>query len=125
MIHFRVEGAPVPKQSFRASSIRPFTQERVREWERAVGWSALAAMHGGPVIIGPVAVRIVFYRKDARLGDIDNLSKGTLDGMKGVVMKDDRQVQALWLVKVLGARPGCEVWVWELPVSVKGDLTSL
>lgn len=45
------------------------------------------------------------FRRATRIGvDVDNLAKTVLDACTGVVWKDDRQVAACHLVKVLGCR---------------------
>ena len=57
---------------------------------------------------GAVAVEINIWRNykslvNQRFGDIDNLAKGILDAMKGVLWIDDKQVVKLTVTKNLGA----------------------
>ena len=67
---------------------------------------------------GAVAVEINIWRNykslvNQRFGDIDNLAKGILDAMKGVLWIDDKQVVKLTVTKNLGA-PLIELSVEEL-----------
>lgn len=85
-----------------------YTPKETREFEQKVAkWAkSLAA----PVLLFPVAVDLTIYEKtdDADLirlsskgftynekQDIDNLGKAVLDGLNGVLYKDDRQVSRL------------------------------
>ena len=96
---FCVEGQPVPKQSYRAVKGGGYTSPRVKAWQEAVAWKAKEAMQWRNPIEGPVSVRLVFILKNKRRMDCDNLSKGTLDGMRGIVYKDDNQIVNLHIIK--------------------------
>ena len=115
MIAFKVEGNPIPKQSFRYAGPKgaySYQEPRVTAWEQSIGIAAKEAMQGQPPIVEPVTIHLNFYRKDARTCDIDNLSKAVLDGMKGVVYVDDKQVNELHLFKCTNRRvPHVEVTV--------------
>lgn len=108
-----VEGVPVPKQSFRASRHGGYIDPRVKAWEEAVGWES-RRWYPEPLTC-EVNVDLTFYLADNRRKDLDNLSKGTMDGMKGIVFADDCQVVKLTLSKVLRKeRPGVYVSVEEV-----------
>ena len=106
---FFVSGEPVPKQSFRAGGRNGgHADPRVKAWQELVGWEAqcarlLARDVDDPtkitMIEGAVSVELDFSLVDRRRVDLDNLSKGVLDGLKGVLFKDDSQVVVLRLRK--------------------------
>lgn len=51
--------------------------------------------------MGPVAVTVRFYGARAN-ADIDNLCKGALDALSGIVIGDDRQVMNLLAYRLSG-----------------------
>lgn len=110
MSNFFVEGIPVPKQSFRKTRNGGYIDPRVKAWQEAVGWES--KRYYPEPLTGNVSVELTFYLTTARRVDLDNLSKGTLDGMKGIVFDDDSQVVKLTLSKVVRKeRPGVYVVV--------------
>lgn len=98
-IHFAVAGEPVPKQSYRAVKGGGYTDPRVKAWQEHVTIRARETMRGEQPISGYVSVRLVFVLGNKRRVDCDNLSKGVLDGMRGIVFGDDSQVVNLHIVK--------------------------
>ena len=56
--------------------------------------AAVAWIAGQPLIVSPVSVTITHFFEGAP-ADLDNISKLILDGLKGVVLLDDRQVSDL------------------------------
>lgn len=62
---------------------------------------------------GDVAVYMLFRLPDHQRKDLDNLSKGVLDGMNDVVFHDDVQVTTLVLNKIVSVadNPGVDVTV--------------
>jgi Holliday junction resolvase RusA-like endonuclease len=105
-----------------------FTPPTTVAYEGLVAYAAQTAMKGAAPILGPCAVELeaVFAvpasaskraRADALEGrawpakkpDADNIVKACLDGMNGVVWKDDVQAVDVRLVKRYGLTPG--VWV--------------
>lgn len=92
-IRFTVSGQPIPKQSFRYSKRGNWQPARVKAWQEAVGWAALQAMSGRDPLSGPLHLEIVFYREKTPVpADLDNLEKGTIDGMQGVCFENDNQI---------------------------------
>ena len=67
--------------------------------------------------IGELEVTIAVYRNftkatNQRFGDADNLAKGILDALNGIVWTDDRQITALHVFKfVTDSKPYIEVTV--------------
>jgi Holliday junction resolvase RusA-like endonuclease len=51
--------------------------------------------------------------KPIKKPDIDNLAKSLLDGMNGVVFKDDSQIVSLHCTKVYASEPGVDIMVKE------------
>lgn len=99
-VSFFVIGDPVPKQSFRFAKGGSYQPARVRDWQAMVAWSARQAMGGRPPIEEDgLQVYLWFTLGHGRAVDADNLSKAVLDGMNGIVWKDDRQVTELHIVK--------------------------
>lgn len=98
-ISFTVPGPPVawhrPLPSFRKGERRKHPADI--EYQKRVGWLAAKARGARPVDnVGEwEVVRCEFYVADRRRRDVDNLEKNLLDGLTGVVFKDDSQVVAV------------------------------
>lgn len=104
MITFFVTGEPTPKQSFRAGGRNGgHADPRVVAWQETVGWEAKAAVFPPlPALLEcDLAVDLDFHLGNRRRVDLDNLSKGVLDGLKGVLFVDDSQVVELHLRKFI------------------------
>lgn len=116
MIEFFVDGEPRAKQSFVSTGRGTgYTPARVKAWQADVGWIAKQKMHEvgfvGP-IVSKLSVTLIFHLGDCRRIDLDNLSKGTLDGMQGIVFENDDQVMLLHLRKIQKSEtPGVRVQV--------------
>lgn len=107
---FIVSGEPRPKQSFKYTKDgRGYTPKLARAWQTRVSLRAREAMDGREIIQGPLTVRLIFCLGDGRRVDLDNLSKGTLDALKGIVFMDDSQVMDLHLKKSITPTPGVHV----------------
>lgn len=101
-IVIHIEGEPVPKQSFRyTKNGGGFTDPRMKRWQTLVGYKAKEAMQGREPLSGDASVRMIFTLSNRRRVDLDNLSKGTMDGLRGIVFGDDSQVVNLHIVKLL------------------------
>jgi Holliday junction resolvase RusA-like endonuclease len=112
MINIIVEGQPVPKQSYRAVKGGGYTDPRMKAWQTAVAWKATEVMQGRDPLSGPVSVRLVFTLSTHRRVDCDNLSKGTLDGLRKIVFGDDSQVVNLHVVKHVEKNPGVLIEIY-------------
>lgn len=104
ILHITVDGTATPKQSFRYSKRGGYQSERVKGWQETVRRAAREAYLGEPTP-QPVSVSIIFVLPDRRRRDLDNLSKGVLDALTGVVWMDDQQVVHLGLTKLVGTNP--------------------
>jgi Holliday junction resolvase RusA-like endonuclease len=124
-IEFFVTGEPVPKQSFRAGGRNGgHTDPRVKAWQTSVGWEAQSAKITEMVVCtkAPVVVSLDFYLGNRRIVDLDNLSKGVLDGLKGVLFVDDSQVVELHLRKFIDKQhPGVNVEIKPAKAGKEGD----
>lgn len=116
LLYFEVQGQAVPKQSFRYARGRSFQTAAVREWQNAVGWAARQQL-GNVILNGDLRVKIQFFLK-WDVADLDNLAKGVLDGMQGVVYKNDKQIKDLHLVKMLHSKAYVIVCVQEIEVNI-------
>ena len=119
VVAFSVEGTPRPKQSFKFKkgdgTYRPFTPKLVKAWQNEVAWAAKQEMIGEDPLLGELAVSMTFHLPDRRRRDLDNLSKGVLDAMNGIVFDDDQQVVDLHVYKRLSKKyPGVSVKVEKL-----------
>jgi Holliday junction resolvase RusA-like endonuclease len=110
ILHITVEGTATPKQSFRYSKWGSYQSERVKTWQEKVRQAAREAYLGEPTPQA-VSVSIIFVLPDRRRRDIDNLSKGVLDALTGVVWDDDQQVVHLGLTKLVGPNPRAVICV--------------
>ena len=104
LINFRILGDPVPKQSFVfASRGRSHMKPRAREWQETVASTARVFYREDPLEI-PLSVEMEFYVQKDR-ADLDNLCKAVLDGLQGIIFKNDRQVKRLVLTKSVSKIP--------------------
>ena len=135
-ITFAVFGEPVPKGrprfSTRGKYPVAYTPEKTKAYEFEVGMMALAAMGGSKPLEGaleafiyvtfPIPASYSKKRTEACLSDsekhtkkpdLDNLIKICLDGMNGIVFKDDSQITSIHSTKVYGEVGKVEVLVRE------------
>ena len=122
MISFVVPGVPVgkgrPRFAKRGNFVSTYTPERTASYENLVKVLAMQEMSGNQRVSTPVNVLIdiavrppVSWSKKKReqalngetyptgKPDIDNVAKGILDAMNGVVYLDDKQVVSLMVRK--------------------------
>lgn len=134
-IEIIVAGTPIAQGSKRhvgKVSIES-NRERLLPWRAAVAAKAIEAMDGRDAIAGPIGMRVVFSfaRPASHYGtgrnldvlkpsaptskpskpDLDKLLRALLDGMTGIVYRDDAQVVEALVVKRFGV-PSAVVRVW-------------
>lgn len=109
---FVVEGTAVPKQSFRYASGGGYQPERVKAWQAKVKRAGRMSYGDGPTS-QDLAVSLRFFLPDRRRRDLDNLSKGTLDALTGVIWDDDQQIVQLTLSKQVSKNPRVVISVSE------------
>lgn len=83
LVEFLIEGPPVSQQARR--------RQRVRDYMEEVRACARLAYAGREPHLGMVRVEITFFY-DTAAGDVDNIAKPILDGLKGLILGDDSQV---------------------------------
>lgn len=99
-VKFTVNGNPLPKQRPRTyrtkkGKVRTITPKKTLNYEALVAQSASMA-HDGELVTGDVSVSIVIRRADNVRADIDNICKSVMDGMEGILYKNDSQVTTLY-----------------------------
>ena len=133
-IMFTVYGEPVakgrPRFSTRGKYPVAYTPEKTKNYESEVAMMAKAAMGASEALEGaleafiyvtfPVPASYSKKRTEACLNntekhtkkpDLDNVVKICLDGMNGIVFKDDSQITSIHATKVYGEVPKVEVMV--------------
>jgi hypothetical protein len=92
-----IAGAP------RSANANPRSRRR---WREAVARAARERVRdrGGPTNEDVAILIVYFYHGETTL-DVDNIAKSLLDGLKGLLYRDDRQVSEL-LVRKTQLRPG-------------------
>jgi Holliday junction resolvase RusA-like endonuclease len=135
MVQFTVDANPVPKGRPKFSKIggfvRTYTPKKTSDYETIVQTVAQGAMTREPLET-PIAVYLYFrlpipksypkkrlqaclkgLERPIKKPDIDNLAKSVLDGLNGIVYRDDGQIVSLHVTKVYASLPGVDVLVRE------------
>lgn len=133
---FTVYGEPIakgrPKFARRGNFVQTYTPVKTKTYEDEVHYMAACAMGASKPLEGAVDVFIYIVhaipasyskkRKEACLSgeekhikrpDCDNTAKAIIDGMAGVVMKNDSQITTLHISKAYGEIGKVEVLVRE------------
>lgn len=135
-VTFTVLGTPIPQGSKSAlmAGGRPVVVEqgraKLKPWRAQIADAAGQAMNGAGLMSGPLIVQVYaylprpksHYRRSGELRDdapeyvgvrpdLDKLARAVLDGMTGIVFRDDSQVAGLVCEKTYGDRPRVEVTV--------------
>ena len=135
MISFVVPGRPQPQGSAKAFIPRGWNRvvittdnKNLKPWRQDVSAEALAAMKGAPLLEEAVHVECSFFflkPKSVKKSvnhkitkpDLDKLVRGILDGLTGIVFRDDAQE-----VSVVASKAFCdsderaEIEVWNGPL---------
>jgi Holliday junction resolvase RusA-like endonuclease len=134
--NFIVYGLPIAKgrQRFRrvGSFVRTYTPAKTVGYETLVSQVAKVAMGTEAPLETPVSVCVYVKmpipasyskkRVEACLSgqerhlkkpDLDNICKSVLDGMNGIVYKDDCQITSLHMTKVYSTTPSVEILISE------------
>ena len=136
MVCFDIEANPVPKgrPRFRRTKtfITTYTPKKTLDFEDIVRQDSKKSMGTMEPLETPISVYLYFRlpipqsyskkRTEACLSgserhikrpDLDNLAKSVLDGMNGVVFKDDSQITSLHCTKVYSNVAGVNILVKE------------
>jgi len=132
---FHVDLDPVPKGRPRFSKVggfvRSYTPKKTSDYEASVREAAQQAMTREPLET-PLAAFLYFrlpipksyskkriaaclsgLERPTKKPDLDNLAKSVLDGLNGVVYKDDSQLVSLHIIKVYDRNPGVNIMIRE------------
>jgi Endodeoxyribonuclease RusA len=90
-MEFIVAGAP------RSANANPRSRRRWRE--RVARAARERIQEEGGLTDTDVAVLIIYFYQGETTLDVDNIAKSLLDGLKGVLFRDDRQVSELLIRK--------------------------
>lgn len=121
-IEFEIPGQPVPKgrPRFNKTTRKIHTPERTRMYERHVklhGWAAIQNLPPDDAKYWPVKsgqlraeLWIRIQRSPGPYPDADNIIKSVLDGLEGVLYRNDRQVlPSTKAYEVVDEKPGIKV----------------
>lgn len=133
MIEFTIYGEPVaqgrPRFARRGKFTQAYDPPDSREYKKYV---KLMASQNRPIklIEGPVNLKLLIYRpllksmskkkkaaaltgtlRPIKKPDVDNVAKGIMDAMTGIIWQDDKQVVSLQVAKFYSDQPRVEVKV--------------
>jgi Holliday junction resolvase RusA-like endonuclease len=91
-VRFTVLGPPRPKERPRVTARGTFTPTRTKQYERAIGHTALLHASRSWRLDGIYRVACVFVFASGRHPDSDNCLKACLDGLEGALYRNDKQV---------------------------------
>lgn len=128
MVAFSVSGTPAPQGSHRAfvvngRAVVTNDSKATKPWRKAVSAAAVEAMAGGEPMDVAVEVVITFHLvRPASVSvkkrplpsvrpDVDKYARSTLDGLTGIVYRDDSLVTDLRVVKRYADFPGAIIMV--------------
>ena len=104
----------VPQGRPRFFNGRTYDPPTSKQFKRDIALLVNSLRKDSAVYTGKIKVRIDIFRAAAkfkkgvtsqRYGDIDNLAKAILDGVNGVLWKDDSQISDLHITKNLADTP--------------------
>lgn len=109
---------PAPRPKFKTSeSGKKYTYmpKEYQEFKKLIGYAA-RTVTGGVILTSPIKLDITFRKNlevtNRKFGDIDNLAKSVLDGLNGVLFKDDSQVTGLSLHKMSSDKEGIDIYIF-------------
>ena len=92
LLEFTVPGNPVPKARPRVlRSGITYTPKTTKVYEARIAWTAKAAWDGQIMTQNGLGLWVRFGLEAMR-PDLDNLVKAVLDGLEGVIYRNDRQI---------------------------------
>jgi Holliday junction resolvase RusA-like endonuclease len=136
VVVFSVNTQPVGKGRPRFSKVggfvKTYTDQKTRDYEAHISQAARTAMGESDPIEGSIRLSLVFRLPTPRSTpkkrlaslldgsvrplkrpDLDNLGKSVLDGMNGIVYRDDAQVVTMCSKKIYSEIPGVDICVME------------
>ena len=136
MMQFTIDANPVakgrPKFSKVGGFVKTYSPKKTVDYEQIVRQTAAQAMGPTELLETPVAVYLYIrlpipksyprkrleaclkgLERPTKKPDIDNLAKSVLDGINGVIWRDDSQIVSLHVTKVYSTQPGVDVLIRE------------
>ena len=136
MMQFTIDANPVPKGRPKFSKVggfvKTYSPKKTVDYEQIVRQTAAQAMGPTELLETPVAVYLYIrlpipksyprkrleaclkgLERPTKKPDIDNLAKSVLDGINGVIWRDDSQIVSLHVTKVYSTQPGVDVLIRE------------
>ena len=109
----KIDGDPVSvNQAYeRGRGHHLFMTDMAHDWKETVFWSCKNQFKK-PLIVDELRLDITLFFTNKRRRDIDNYLKLLLDGMTGVVFKDDSQIQEYTIRKQIAEKPGVFVTIF-------------
>lgn len=99
-VSFQVPGVCVPCPRPRVpAGKKAYYPTRYTDWIDSAKVAARQAWLGVPPLDGPVEMKVVFAGARAN-ADLDNLLKSVMDAIQGVLVADDKQVAAVYALRL-------------------------
>lgn len=108
LIAFTVPGRPIPCPRPRVTRKKTYLPAKYKAWRDEVKVLARQAFLGKEPWEGPVGLVVCFYGAHGS-SDIDNLLKGVMDALEGIIYLNDRQVKRVRMQCVPSKEP--ETWI--------------
>lgn len=104
-LKLKIEAVPQGRPRFTRTGIA-YDAPRSRKFKADVALLTLPQIRNHELITGELKVGIKIRKRGKltgqRFGDVDNLAKGILDALTGLIWKDDAQIVALSVEKSVG-----------------------
>ena len=129
-----------PRFSTKGGNPTTYTDAATRAYELKLAWQAKQAMKGKPPLEGPLHLSVIAYmpipkhmskadKIAADRGDIvpigkidvDNIAKSAMDGLNGIVFRDDNQVVLASICKFYSSKPRLRISVGRYIARGMGD----
>ena len=108
-MHFEIPIDVIPQQRPRVYGKVAVDPPKCKAFKKELAMLVKSFQRESALLEGELKVEIHIYRKfkvtSKRYGDIDNLVKGILDAMTGVLWQDDKQISSLYVTKNLSDTP--------------------
>ena len=108
-LHFEIPIDAMPQQRPRVYGKVAVDPPKCKQFKQNLAMLVKSFRRGSSLLEGELKVEIHIYRKfkvtSKRYGDIDNLTKGILDALTGVLWLDDKQISSLFVTKNLSDTP--------------------
>lgn len=96
-ITYPIRAISKDNEKIRSKAGRYFVSKKYKDFESFVR-SYSIAQKNVKILKGKIKLKIFFYFKDKRHGDLQNLSKSICDALTGVLYYDDKQICEIQLV---------------------------